>query len=355
MHFFNQYPTLATEHNGKHRRPSAIETPDTPTSISPPFVGKDPEVLKLLNLATQIADTDATVLITGESGTGKELIARYLHEQSSRRRSPFIAVNCGAIAETLQESELFGHAKGAFTGAITRKIGKFEAADKGTIFLDEVSEMSQALQVDFARILQSGEYSPVGYAGNCYCEARVVAATNRDLQELVADRQFRADLYYRLNIIRLLLPPLRERRRDIPLLINHFLDRLRKAYHKPGLKISPEAENILLQHDYPGNVRAGKHSAGRRDSGGRRFHYPSTTPPELSAKKRHSADGHYGHVSSGEARAVEDFEREYLTAVLADCGGIVSRAAQRAGLSERIFHEKLRKYGISGKSYRAQA
>jgi DNA-binding NtrC family response regulator len=356
MNFFNQYPTLATEHNGKHRRPSAIEIPNTPTSMAPPFVGKAPEVLKLLNLATQIADTDATVLITGESGTGKELIARYLHEQSSRRRSPFIAVNCGAIAETLQESELFGHAKGAFTGAITRKIGKFEAADKGTIFLDEVSEMSHALQVKLLRILQSGEYSPVGYAGNCYCEARVVAATNRDLQELVTARQFRADLYYRLNIIRLLLPPLRERKRDIPLLIDHFLDRLRKAYHKPGLEISPEAENILLQHDYPGNVRELENILrGAAILAGDGSITLQQLPTELLAKKRHSADGHCDTFHQAKARAVEEFERDYLTAVLADCGGIVSRAAQRSGLSERIFHEKLRKYGISGKSYRAQA
>jgi DNA-binding NtrC family response regulator len=324
--------------------------------ISTPFVGRDPKILKVLNLVAQVADTDATVLITGESGTGKELIARALHERSSRRGAPFVAVNCGAIAETLQESELFGHAKGAFTGATIRKAGKFETADKGTIFLDEISEMSNALQVKLLRILQSGEYSPVGVAENCSCDVRVVAATNRNLQYLVVAGKFRQDLYYRLNIIRLQLPPLRERRGDIPLLIDHFLDVFRMTYCRSDLEISPGAESLLMQYDYPGNVRELENLL-RSAVILSRDHCisPRDLPPEVLNGKCTDGAGHHATFHQAKARAVEEFERSYLSNVLAECGGIVSHAARHAGLSERIFHEKLRKYGISGKSYRAGA
>src|SRR5262249_8551447 len=188
-------------------------------------------------------------------GTGKELIARALHENSSRRTAPFLPVNCGAIAETLQESELFGHARGAFTGATEAKVGKFGAADGGTVFLDEIAETSKSLQVKLLRILQHGEYSPVGLAENRSCDVRIVAATNRDLRPLVANGSFPKDLYYRLNTIRLDLPPLRERRGDIPLLIDHFLRQFRACYHKPNLEMSGAAVAALCRHDFPGNVR----------------------------------------------------------------------------------------------------
>jgi DNA-binding NtrC family response regulator len=318
------------------------------------FVGKDPRLLEVLDLVGQVADTDATVLITGESGTGKELIARALHEMSSRCNAPFIAVNCGAIAETLQESELFGHAKGAFTGATSPKAGKFEAANGGTIFLDEISEMSNALQVKLLRILQSGEYAPVGVAKNRYCDVRVVAATSQNLKALVDAAQFRQDLYYRLNIIRLELPPLRERKGDIPLLIDHFLRKLSAAYDKPDLRVSPEAGEILLRYDYPGNVREIENVICRavilcRES----CITPRHLPPEVLPRQISPSAGQPTNFHEAKSHAVEKFERAYLTSLLSECGGIVSRAAHRAGLSERNFHEKLKKYGISGKSFRA--
>ncbi len=194
----------------------AISTDDSGARENHPvtagFVTQDPQMLEIMSLVRQVADTDATVLIVGETGTGKELIARALHQQSSRCERPLLAVNCGAIAETLQESELFGHEKGAFTGANIRRIGKFPAADRGTIFLDEISQMNQALQVKLLRILQSGEFATVGTTINRYCDVRVVAAANEDLVPRIAAGEFRKDLYYRLNIIRIELPPLRQRR-----------------------------------------------------------------------------------------------------------------------------------------------
>ncbi|MBN1349179.1 sigma-54-dependent Fis family transcriptional regulator, partial [candidate division KSB1 bacterium] len=219
------------------------------------FVGNHPKVVEIMNLVAQIADTDATVLIEGESGTGKELIARALHFNSSRKQKKMLAINCGALPETLLESELFGHLRGAFTGATTDKKGKFEIADGGTIFLDEIAEMSPMLQVKLLRILQTGEYSPVGCADVRKCDVRIIAASNKDLKKLVKDSKFRDDLYYRLNIIRLQLPPLRERRSDIMFLAKHFLDFYSRQFGKHNLEFSKATERFLLNYDYPGNVR----------------------------------------------------------------------------------------------------
>jgi DNA-binding NtrC family response regulator len=319
------------------------------------FISKDPRVLEVLDLVCQVADTDATVLITGETGTGKELIARELHSRSSRRHSPFLALNCGAVTESLQDSELFGHAKGAFTGAAEERPGKFEAAEGGTLFLDEVAEMSRSLQVKLLRVLQYGEYSPVGTAANRYCDVRVVAATNRDLLRLTALGQFRNDLYYRLNIIRLHLPPLRERRGDIPLLIDHFLRAFRAAYHKEGLELSAEAADVLRHYDYPGNVRELENVLLRTVLVCRAG---AISPRDLALEVRAGlptpAVPAPANFHEAKARVVEEFEQAYLAAVLAACGGIVSRAARCAGLSERNFHEKLKKYHLHGEHFRAR-
>ncbi|MDR1397414.1 MAG: sigma-54 dependent transcriptional regulator [Desulfarculales bacterium] len=219
------------------------------------IVTQDARMLKLLEMAKSVADSRATVLISGESGTGKELFARYLHQNSSRAKGPFIAVNCASLPEGLLESELFGHEKGAFTGAITRKLGRFELASGGTILLDEISEMAVVLQAKLLRVLQEGEIDRVGGKQPVPVDVRVVATTNRDLKEHIAKGEFREDLYYRLNVIPLKVPPLRERKGDVSLLLRHFLDNFAAGNNKPGLSLSRAAELALTGHAWPGNVR----------------------------------------------------------------------------------------------------
>jgi transcriptional regulator with GAF, ATPase, and Fis domain len=210
------------------------------------IVGHHPRLLEILKLVAQIADTDATVLIQGESGTGKELIARALHCNSRRQHHPFVPINCGALPENLLESELFGHVRGAFTGAVKNKLGWFERANGGTIFLDEISKMTPALQAKLLRVLQTGEYSPVGSAEIRHCDVRILAATNKDLQELINAGAFQEDLYYRLNVIDIMLPPLRDRRSDIPVLIQHFLRSLSEKYRKENTDNS-QIESIISE------------------------------------------------------------------------------------------------------------
>ncbi|OGC02377.1 hypothetical protein A2V82_08610 [candidate division KSB1 bacterium RBG_16_48_16] len=326
-----------------------------PTSSEHVFVGADPKVLAILDLVELVSDTNTTILITGESGTGKEIIARILHERSSRNSEPFVAVNCGAIAETLQESELFGHCKGAFTGAVARKFGKFEIADSGTVFLDEITEMSPGMQAKLLRILQFGEYAPVGSAENLYCDARIIAATNQDLHSLVMVGRFRHDLYYRLNTIQLELPPLRERKGDIPLLIDHFMKDFKTEYSRKDLEISLGTIEILMGYDFPGNVRELENIIRRavvlcRDDG---CIHPRHLPNEILGKNGR-CNQKPATFHEAKAQVVEDFERSYLISILIESRGIISRAARITGLSERNFHEKLKKYRIAGKDYRKQ-
>jgi two-component system, NtrC family, response regulator len=317
------------------------------------FLGIDSKIKAILELVALVADTAATVLIQGESGTGKELIARLIHSQSSRRDAAFVAVNCGAVAESLLESEMFGHTRGAFTGADAPKVGKFEAAQGGTIFLDELAEMSRPLQVALLRILQSGEFTPVGTAESRFTDARVITATNRELTPLIESGGFRNDLYYRLNIIRIELPSLRERRGDIPLLIDHFLHVLGSAYGKSNLSVGVDAEELLLNYSYPGNVRELENIIRRavilcRGNTIRAGNLPSEV-----------ADGHSRTPARPAARyheskeqALRDFDKAYLIGALSETGGIVSRAARMTGLSERNFHKKLARYHIDFRSFR---
>jgi transcriptional regulator with PAS, ATPase and Fis domain len=317
------------------------------------FLGNDPKVWAVKELVAQVAETDATVLIYGESGTGKELIARLLHEQSPRRNAAFVALNCGAIAESLIESEMFGHSKGAFTGAGRARAGRFEAAHCGTIFLDELSEMSRPMQVALLRILQSGEYTPVGCVESRYCDVRVIGATNCELEPLIEQKRFRHDLYYRLNIIRIDLPPLRERRGDIPLLINHFLDLFAGAYGKLGLRIAAEAREFLLGHDYPGNVRELENFIRRAVvlCGDRTITLEHLRPGPRVVHGATATTGPSGYHAARE-HAIEQFERSYIVSALRESGGIVSRAARLTGLSERTFHKKLAEYQIDFRSFR---
>lgn len=346
----------------------------TPTA----FLGRNPRILQLLALARDAAQTDAPILITGESGCGKEVLAHAIHAQSRRRDKPYIAVNCGAIAGSLEESEMFGYVPGAFTGADQRKQGRFEAAHSGTIFLDEIGETSLPLQVKMLRVLQDGEYAPVGAAQNRRCDVRVVAATNRNLSDAVRQGAFRADLFYRLDVIRLLVPPLRERKEDIPLLAQHFarLYARRYEWHEPQIEAS--FYQGLLQYDYPGNVRELSNYVHRAMIASRGEPLSGYLLESVRDEAVHHAEPNAktaaAHNNGAEAatpdrrecagrqpfhdakkKLIELFEREYLIAVLTECGGIIQRAAERAGLSERSFHAKLRQYAIDGTSFRAGA
>ena len=219
------------------------------------ILGTSPQIQMVRDIIKKVADTDSTVLILGESGTGKELVAKELHRQSSRSGNPFIPINCGAIPEELLESELFGYEKGAFIGAIATKIGRFEAADKGTVFLDEIGDMSVGLQVKILRVLQEREFERIGGRKSIKVDIRIIAATNQDLERAVAEKRFREDLYYRLNVIPVELPPLRERPEDIPYLVKHFLRKFSTASRKKIHEVEDEALDCLVQYPWPGNVR----------------------------------------------------------------------------------------------------
>jgi transcriptional regulator with PAS, ATPase and Fis domain len=316
-------------------------------------LGRSPKIVEALDIVSQVSDTDATVLILGESGTGKELIARLIHRTSSRREAAFMAINCGAIPESLLESEIFGHMRGAFTGADTAKVGKFEAADRGTIFLDELSEMGRPLQVALLRLLQTGEFTPVGSVESRYTDARVIAATNCNLLTLIEAGRFRHDLYYRLNIIRIELPPLRERRDDIPLLIDHFLRDLGAAYGRPTLGIGPDARDLLLRYAYPGNIRELENIIRRAVilARGETIH-AADLPPEVVATRAHAPAHSPCRYQEAKDEALRVFEESYLSSALLQTGGIVSRAARMTGLSERNFHKKLAHYRIDFRSFR---
>jgi Nif-specific regulatory protein len=317
------------------------------------IIGSGAAMTKILQMVAQVADTDTTVLIQGENGTGKELIARALHYNSSRRERPFVAVNCGAIPETLIESELFGHAKGAFTGAISRKQGKFELADSGTIFLDEIGEMTPAMQVKLLRVLQDGTFSPVGSVTEKQCDVRVIAATNRNLKKMLANGTFREDLYYRLNVINLTIPPLRDRREDLLLLIDHFLKKYGKSGNPP--RLSKAAEQILLDYDYPGNVRQLDNIIHRAvilcNSENIEIRH---LPEELQAF------GIYGEANpqapttfqERKQRMIEKFERDELRRILTQTGGKVRESARLAGMDVKNFSEKLHRHGIKAEDYK---
>jgi len=234
--------------------PEAVR-PEMPAAAVGEIVGKSPEIVEIAKLIGQVAKTDAAVLIFGESGTGKELVARAIHRNSKRKNGSFLSVNCAALPETLLESELFGHEKGAFTGAYYKRIGKFEQADGGTLFLDEIGDMSMLTQSKLLRVLQEKQFERVGGNESINVDVRIIAATNKSLVQAMKDGSFRVDLFYRLKVVSIFIPPVRERRGDIPILVDHFIDRFSRQLGVPAKKVSKKAVQVLCKHPWPGNVR----------------------------------------------------------------------------------------------------
>jgi two-component system response regulator FlrC len=302
------------------------------------LVTRDPAVLRLLEIAASVASSRAPVLIQGESGTGKELLARYLHEQGSRRGRPFVAVNCAALPRDLLESELFGHERGAFTGAVARKTGKFELANGGTILLDEISEMELGLQAKLLRVLQEYEIDRVGGTAPVPVDVRVVATTNRRLRDLVDRGGFREDLYYRLTVVPLVLPPLRERRGDVALLADHFLARFGAGR---GLTLSAEARTALAERSWPGNVRELENTLERAALLARG---PAIGPDDL-------VDHEPARVRAGGELAgltVREVERRLILETLARTANNRTQAARLLGISIRTLRNKLAEYRLRG-------
>jgi DNA-binding NtrC family response regulator len=307
------------------------------------IIGESGAMQEVLSLVRRAAPSDATVLIRGESGTGKELIARALHHASPRARGPLVKVNCAALPESLLESELFGHEKGAFTGAIAARKGRFELADGGTLFLDEIGDLPLHLQVKLLRVLQEREFERVGASHPTAVDVRLVTATHRPLEALVREGRFRDDLYYRINVVTIALPPLRERREDLPLLIDHFLRTFAARNGKTVGGLTREAREALLRYDYPGNVRELENLIERavvltRDDGIGLGDLPLTLQDPAPGPER----------PAGLTAAVEGLERRMIHAALDRADGVQTRAAELLGVSERVLRYKLRKYGLAG-------
>ena len=310
------------------------------------FLGKSPQMLDIFETIRKAADSVSTVLITGESGTGKELVAHAIHEESPRRNGPFVSINCGAVPETLMESELFGHVKGAFTGAVANTVGLFSAAAGGTLFLDEVTEVPSSVQVKLLRAIQEREIRRVGDTRDIKVDVRLIAASNREVAKAVADGVLREDLFYRLNVIPIHLPPLRERREDIPLLVAHFIRRLSAELGRPVRSVTPEALAILETYRWPGNVRELENVIERALvlGSGDRLDAPGL-PPDLR-RPRDVQDVAVEIPEDGldlEA-TLSQIEHRYIQTALARTGGVQTRAAELLRVSLRQIRYKLQKY-----------
>jgi two-component system response regulator PilR (NtrC family) len=315
------------------------------------LIGKAPAIEEVRRLVEKVAPARTTILIAGESGTGKEVVARAIHARSGRRELPFVAINCGAIPEGLIESELFGHEKGSFTGASEQRSGLFEVAGAGTLFLDEVGDLPQPLQVKLLRALQERKIRRVGGSRDIAMAARIVAATNRDLGDEVKAGRFREDLYYRLNVIQVRLPPLRERREDLPLFLAHFLARFAAELGRPGVRFSPEAERLLLAWDYPGNVRELSNLVERAVTLSDGLEIGAGVLPSNLRGPASAAAGVVDSLPEGgldlEAH-LEQIERTILTQALERTDGVKTEAARLLALSFRQFRYRLAKLKMAG-------
>ncbi|NDC23738.1 MAG: sigma-54-dependent Fis family transcriptional regulator [Proteobacteria bacterium] len=317
----------------------------------PQFVGRHPKILEIFQLIMSIKDTDSNVLITGESGTGKEVVARAIHDLSPRKKLPLIAVNCGAIPATLLESELFGHMKGAFTGATQNRIGRFQLAGQGTLFLDEISDLSLDLQSKILRAIQQKVYEPVGSAHSLYLNARIIAASNQNLETAVGEKRFREDLYYRLNVIPINIPPLRDRKSDIPLLVKAFTDKFASQYAREVTGVSEDSLRILMQYHWPGNIRELENLIERvvilkRDKG-----IIDVKDLPIEHFKRVTLDRYISSVSLPDNGldlndAINDFENELIIQALQKTQGNKNKAAYLLNLNRTTLVEKLKRKGL---------
>jgi len=318
------------------------------------IVGQSPKMKAIFDLIQTVAPQNSRVLITGESGTGKELVARAIHENSARSRAPFITINCGAFPESLLESELFGYMKGAFTGANENRRGLFQAADGGTLFMDEIGNMNLAMQVKLYRVLQEGKVRPLGSNEETDVDVRVIAATNKDLEKAIANGEFREDLFYRLSVIPLHVPALRDRREDIPLLARYFLERFRNSMNKQLEAISPQAMRRLESYDWPGNVRELENTIERAVALESGPEISVSVLPDRIAGTSATAGAVPGHVESLQIpdagidfeRAIAETERRYLQAALDKAGGVRTQAAELLKISYRSFRHFAKKHTL---------
>lgn len=308
--------------------------------------GKSARMLDVYKLVARVAPSTATVLVVGESGTGKELVARAIHGRSARASQPFVPVNCTALSESLLESELFGHARGAFTGAISAKQGLFELADGGTLFLDEIGDMGPKMQAQLLRTLQDGEVRPVGGAESIRVDVRLVCATNRDLEAEVKAGRFREDLYFRINVVTIRLPPLRDRPEDVPVLVQHFLAKIARRERRAHASLSREALEILRRHDWPGNVRELENALERAVAVAKgNVILPSDLPSEVQGQIEPRPMG-----LIDDRPTLGELEKRYIALVLSECGGNKKKAAERLGIDRRTLYRALERGGepISG-------
>jgi len=305
------------------------------------IVGQGASMREVEELVRKVAPTDSTVLISGQTGTGKELIARAIHSQSSRRDKPFIVIDCGGLAESLFESELFGHVKGSFTGATETKYGRFEVANEGTVFLDEIGNISMNIQTKLLRALQEKEVTRVGSLQVIKVDVRIIAATNKDLLKCVKEQTFREDLFYRLSVVPIVLPPLRERREDIPLLANHFLEKYNKKREKSVAAISDQAMSVLTEYDWPGNVRELENVIERAVVLARSGVIEPTDLwyYELGGKTTLVSD-------ADEVKSLADAEREHIIRILKMFDGHIGKTSGALGIDRKTLRLKLKKYGI---------
>ncbi|MEW5911140.1 MAG: sigma-54 dependent transcriptional regulator [Thermodesulfobacteriota bacterium] len=310
------------------------------------IIGDSKPMREVYALVDKVAATRATVLLTGESGTGKELIARAIHTRSPRSEEAFVAVNCMALTETLLEDELFGHEKGAFTGATGRRKGRFEMAHQGTLFLDEVGELGPSVQVKLLRVLQERTFERVGGNQPISVDVRIVAATNRNLSQAVDQAKFREDLFYRLNVVRIDLPPLSQRREDLPALVAHFVKKYAAEMGRPAPQMTKEAMAMIFRHPWPGNVRELENALERAVI----LAGPQITPTDLPLELRPEAGQGAGvaelPTGMGLTQAVEDMERRMILRALTESGGVAAHAAEALGLTKSNLAYKLKKYGI---------
>ncbi|MGQ9858551.1 MAG: sigma-54-dependent transcriptional regulator [Thermodesulfobacteriota bacterium] len=346
----------AVEHRNLVRENLALRRLVRGKDVFQGMIGSSPEMRRIFETIQMVAPTDATVLITGESGTGKELVAKAIHELSSRSGGPFVAVNCPTLPANVLESELFGHARGAFTDARQDRKGLFQEAHGGTIFLDEIGDLPQDLQSKLLRVLQEREIKPLGCSRSFKVDVRVLASTNQDLREQIAKGGFREDLYYRLNVVSIHLPPLRQRMEDVPLLAQHFVERYASKLGKRGMRISPETMEALLSHSWPGNVRELENTIQRALILARS---DTITQGDLF-REGVQGDDHWPsifHLSYREAkgRVLSHFHKVYLSRLLEEHRGNVTKAAQACGMERQALQQLLRRYNLHRENFVPQS